>query len=514
MAAYDAKKELLTYNMRSTHKILQWVSSILVIFIFFATLGTYLAGKASSGFSIKALIIWVVICAIINAVVFYVVKKYGTASWSKWLTITAFYIYMVLARGFVAYNAPETFALFYIVILLSVFYFDIRLILYSIGICVVGDVILLNIHEELIPSGSSSLIIRYFTFLWGAIVLIGGGRATNILINLAAEREEKSRVLADSLNVVGAEMQEGAKDVLETSKIMTEMGSRNKEAFVQISENVQGISQTAQQQAKSVDHSVAILNQITTAMQQVGEKATDMSRLYSMFMELVNNGKAAMSAEETQVQLTDKAYKEISVSVESLYNQSKQVKQIIETISGIASQTNLLALNAAIEAARAGEQGKGFAVVAEEIRKLAVQSNAATQDIARIINEVENSASSTVGKIEESSQIFIEQDKVTKQSSEIFSKIGSESSRIDAAVQEIGAIIQEVVASTEEAAASMRIIVSTSEQLAASTQEVSAIIQFQNAEILRISDRFEKEGLTKLAQLAEKMQKTGLDIKG
>jgi methyl-accepting chemotaxis protein len=56
-----------------------------------------------------------------------------------------------------------------------------------------------------------------------------------------------------------------------------------------------------------------------------------------------------------------------------------QLSAIVETIGNIASQTNLLALNATIEAARASEAGRGFAVVASEVKKLASDTQAATQ---------------------------------------------------------------------------------------------------------------------------------------
>lgn len=57
--------------------------------------------------------------------------------------------------------------------------------------------------------------------------------------------------------------------------------------------------------------------------------------------------------------------------VAKLGERSKEIGQLVDTISGIAGQTNLLVLNTAIGAAKAGEQGQGFAVVAEKVRKLA-----------------------------------------------------------------------------------------------------------------------------------------------
>jgi methyl-accepting chemotaxis protein len=57
-------------------------------------------------------------------------------------------------------------------------------------------------------------------------------------------------------------------------------------------------------------------------------------------------------------------------------------------VNDLADQSHVLAINAAIEANRAGEQGKAFAVVATEIRSLAEQSKAATQQVRTILSEI------------------------------------------------------------------------------------------------------------------------------
>jgi methyl-accepting chemotaxis protein len=83
--------------------------------------------------------------------------------------------------------------------------------------------------------------------------------------------------------------------------------------------------------------------------------------------------------------------------LQTLQNNTQEIRNILSIIDDIADQTNLLSLNAAIEAARAGEHGKGFAVVADEVRKLAERTQESLGQINQTVGVI-------VGGITEASQ--------------------------------------------------------------------------------------------------------------
>nr|WP_295829861.1 cache domain-containing protein [uncultured Azospirillum sp.] len=100
-------------------------------------------------------------------------------------------------------------------------------------------------------------------------------------------------------------------------------------------------------------------------------------------------------------------------TIESLSSAVGRIGDVAELIQGIAAQTNLLALNATIEAARAGEAGKGFAVVAGEVKNLANQTSRSTEEISRLIVEIQTVTARSVEEVRDISRTIGEIDAIS-----------------------------------------------------------------------------------------------------
>jgi methyl-accepting chemotaxis protein len=165
---------------------------------------------------------------------------------------------------------------------------------------------------------------------------------------------------------------------------------------------------------------------------------------------------------ERASQVTGNAVRSGHRAQETIQSLSAVVSKIAEmsgNIGNIASQTNLLALNATIEAARAGEAGRGFAVVASEVKSLSHQTAQSTEEINRLVVEIQaatDAAATSVGQI---GQEIGEVDRVA--------------SSIAAAIEQQGAATREIARSVDQSAQSSREVSSRIANVSGGAKEVS-----------------------------------------
>ena len=179
--------------------------------------------------------------------------------------------------------------------------------------------------------------------------------------------------------------------------------SRNSQT---LSASAEELSATAQQLSSNSEETTTQANVAAAAAEQVSKNvATVATSAEEMSASVREIAKSAADAARVATQAV-KVAEDTSRTVNKLGDSSTEIGKVIKVITSIAQQTNLLALNATIEAARAGEAGKGFAVVANEVKELAKQTAAATEDISQKIEAIQGDTKGAVHAITQISAII------------------------------------------------------------------------------------------------------------
>jgi methyl-accepting chemotaxis protein len=199
-----------------------------------------------------------------------------------------------------------------------------------------------------------------------------------------------------------------------------------------------------------------------------------------------------------QIANIEKTVAESARIVETLGDRSKEIGQIVDTISSLAGQTNLLALNAAIESARAGEAGRGFAVVAEEVRKLAEQSQDASKQIGELIGAIQADTDRAVAAMQQGTSEVRLGSEVVNRAGDAFQEILAAVGRVSDQASQMSQAIAEMAGGSRKIVASIKEIDAASKANVDETQNVSAATEEQSATMEEIAAS--SQGLATLAQ--------------
>lgn len=189
-----------------------------------------------------------------------------------------------------------------------------------------------------------------------------------------------------------------------------------------------------------------VVSQLTQNIGEVKEAVGDISELNSINHNQIIGLSDILDDLRRQSEEINTAMESINVSVAGF-------SETTHDISDIARQINILSINASIEAARAGDAGKGFAVVAQEVGKLANHSQEAVAEaeksnalvfgdiktvndiveninkkmveIQKMMNDVRDNISATMGKGNDISSAMTEVAEINKHVDGLVSKAES-----------------------------------------------------------------------------------------
>ncbi|WP_341645162.1 methyl-accepting chemotaxis protein [Thauera sp. SDU_THAU2] len=253
-----------------------------------------------------------------------------------------------------------------------------------------------------------------------------------------AEVAQQFNKMADEVAVLIREIQQGA----------SQLGSSASE----LSGSARRVSDGSEAQSESASGVAVAVEEMTVSVQEISRHAATAQEMAETSGRLSEEGGAVMRRSVEEMERIADAVDRSGEAISELGEKSRQITTIVDSIRDIADQTNLLALNAAIEAARAGETGRGFAVVADEVRKLAERTSLATQEIAGMVQAIQQGTERAVETMQQGVQRVRDGVALSNQAGESIAQIHGGAQQVLGAVREITVALNEQSLASNEIA--------------------------------------------------------------
>ncbi|MEN6565983.1 MAG: methyl-accepting chemotaxis protein [Veillonellales bacterium] len=304
--------------------------------------------------------------------------------------------------------------------------------------------------------------------------------------------------MRSSLRILMKNVNESSEQLAASSEELTASADQSAQAANQVAGSITEVAKGAEQQLGAANDTSAVVQQMSASIQQVAANSNEVAGQSAQAADKAIEGNKSVAKAVNQMAHIEQTVTASAQVVAKLGERSKEIGQIVDTISGIAGQTNLLALNAAIEAARAGEQGRGFAVVAEEVRKLAEQSQDAAKQIAALIGEIRGDTDKAVVAMNDGTRDVKLGAEVVNASGQSFQEITGLVTQVSGQVKEISAAIEQMAIGSQQIVESVKQIDQLSKSASGEAQAVSAATEEQSASMEEIASS--SQSLSRLAQ--------------
>ncbi|WP_048601522.1 methyl-accepting chemotaxis protein [Rubeoparvulum massiliense] len=304
------------------------------------------------------------------------------------------------------------------------------------------------------------------------------------------------------LHTVINETAHSSQELMNASNNLDMSSEQAAKATNHIAEAMQTVAEASQQIAQIGEETARGMEEAAQGTQKIAEATTGVSEFAGRVSQEATAGRSDLSQAVEQVRQISIDTHHTSELVTRLGDRSQEIGQIVKVIQEITAQTNLLALNAAIEAARAGENGRGFAVVADEVRKLAEQSKQSAEEIAKLIQTMQQDTAEAIHGMESGVVNVDRGAAIIEKAEQSFATIFTSINQMVQQIEEISAATEEVSAAAEEVTASVNEMASNAKSASGQVQQVAAATEEQLASMEEL-----ERATSNLSKMAVRLEK-------
>jgi len=301
-----------------------------------------------------------------------------------------------------------------------------------------------------------------------------GGQGRQAALDLAAAAEELSATI-QQINSAGIQIDKSLEEIADAAATQSSMSQQSQSGATQAQKGIALISEKAKTSIDKVKNMMEIIEKNKVSVDELIEGINDI---------------VTVNVSSTEM-------------IKELMERAKAINNTVDSIGIVNVQTNMLSVSGSVEAARSGKFGKGFEVVASDIKKLATESAAASDQIKAQVSQMQEAIQKAIDNIGLTSQTVRAEGERAKKATANLVTIEQDIKTVRDDVNEVQELAAGAEKNVKESLKAIEEIASAAIQSSKSTKEASAISDTNITNLGSVAKTVQE-----VASLAQDLEKT------